>query len=409
MGFLKNLFGGKKEETPKGPPPMKPVKRRPEAADDFVELPPVDEMDSKQLIRAISTGNKQMREDAATRLAEEHNHAAIRPLMNSYLNYGDPKVLAALTSFGSDITPAVTSETYDMSVVGERRARLMDLLGVTGDESAIGAVRECVEYPDKEIHVRACAALARLGDLNGVSTLSSDLQDGQDEELRTKALSALVELEDIPEAQLAIKRHVDRYLAEGGAIAAGIEVKAPRLAHPDTGMTDYVVNEIKMTERDFVVVTGSGAIDLARTRQVELRKALDGHQLELLTPTLAPEEQMDLLESARDTASNKPEHTVLVIGALPAPSDSPPLRHFLTPALGSYKAKIIYVDPHEYGLLQDWWHYIEDKAEVDTTFEIVLSVSTPATSAISAEEYQIYELTPDDRKDVFPRALLAHL
>jgi hypothetical protein len=409
MGILKKLFGGKQEEPAKGPPPMKPVKRRPDPDADTVALPPVDEMDSKQLIRVLASGNGQMREDAAARLMEAHDHGSIRPLMNSYLNYGDPMVLEALTSYGSDITPAVTSEAFDLSVVGERRARLMDLLGATGDEVAIGPVRDCVDDPDKETHVRACAALARLGDLNGIALLSADLQDGQDPELRTKALRALTELDDIPDARQAVSRHVDRYLGEGGAIAAGITVMAPRLADPDTGMTDYLVNEIEMTERDLVVVTGSGAIELARTRQAELLKALKDHQLQILTPALAPEEQMDLLEAARDTASSDPEHTVLVVGALPAPSDSPPLRHFLTPALGSYTAKIIYVDPHEYGLLQDWWHYIEDRAEVDTVFDIVLSVSTPERSAISDEEYQIYQLTPDDRKDVFPRALLAHL
>jgi len=410
VGILKNLFGGKKEEAPKGPPPMKPVKRR--GADSGgvpVELPPVDEMDAKQLVRVLGSGNKQMREDAAARLAEMSHHAAIRPLMNSYLNYGDALVLKALTSFGSDITPAVSSEAFDMSVVGERRARLMDLLGATGDASALGAVRDCVDYPDKDIHVRACAAMARLGDLNGISTLAANLQDGQDGELRTRALKALVELEDMPDAKRAIENHVSRYLAEGGAIADGIDVRAPRLAQPDTSMLDYVVSEIKSTERDLVVVTGSGATDMARQRQAELRKALEGHPLELLTTAIPPEEQMDLLEAARDTASNNPEHTVLVIGTLPAPSDSPPLRHFLTPALGPYKAKIIYVDPHEYGLLQDWWHYIDDDAEVDTNFEVVMSVSTPKTSAISEEEYLIYELTPDDSKAIFPRALLAHM
>jgi HEAT repeat protein len=407
MGFLRKLFGGKDEPKPKHPPEMKPVKRQPEPS---VEMPPVEEMDRKQLTRALGSGNKELREQAATRIEELGDRTAVRPLLNSYVNYGDPAALKALRSFGTAVTPAATSEALDSGVIGERKARLMDVIGASGDDTAVGAVRECINYPDKDVHVRACAALARLGDLNGVSTLSANLEDKQDDELRNKALHALADIRhEIPEAQEAIDKHIDRYLAEGGAIAEKIEVKAPRLADPDTPMTQYIVDEIKSTMRDFVVVTGSGAIDIARTRQSDLRAALSGHNLAILTSALAPEEQMDELEEARDAASSNPEHTVLVIGALPAPSDSPPLRHFLTPGLGPYTAKLIYCDPHEYNLLQDWWHYIDDQAEVDTTFEVVLSVSTPKRSAISDEEYLIYQLTPDDRKDMFPRALLAHL
>lgn len=409
MGIMNKLFGGGKKEEPKPPPKMKPVKRKPPAAAP-VELPPVEEMDRKQLARALGSGNPELRAEAAKRVQENGDRTAIRPLLNCYVNYGDSAALEALRSFGSSVTPAATSEALDSGVIGERKARLMDVLGATGDDTAMGAVRECVNYPDKDVHVRACVALARLGDMNGVSVLSANLEDQQDDVLRTKALQALAELkDDFPEAQEAINKHLDRYLAEGGAIPEKIDVKAPRLADPDTPMTKYIVNEIQSTDRDLVVVTGSGAIEIARSRQDELREALPGHELAILTPALAPEEQMDALEEARDTASSNPEHTVLVIGALPAPSDSPPLRHFLTPAFGTYTAEIIYCDPHEYSLLQDWWHYIEDKAEVDTTFGVVLSVSTPGASPISEEEYLIYQLTPEDRKGVFPRALLAHM
>jgi hypothetical protein len=158
-----------------------------------------------------------------------------------------------------------------------------------------------------------------------------------------------------------------------------------------------------------VLVIGSGATEIARSRQADLRRGLPDHNIYLLTPQMAADEQMNALEAARDLASSIPEHTVLAIGQLPAPGDNPPLRHFLVPVQGSrFSCKIIIVDPHEYGLLMDWWHYIDDKAEVSTEFEVVLSASTPDRSATSVEEYLIYQLTPPEKKGLFAKALLAH-
>jgi hypothetical protein len=367
-------------------------------------------MDGKELIRLLGTGDRDERAKAASLLAEQQNRAAIRPLMNTYLNYGDAPVLEALGSFGNAVTGPATSEAFDLSIIGQRRARLMDVLGATGDETALGAVRDFVDDSEKPIHIRACAALARLGDLNGVDMLSADLQQGTDAELRTLALAALDELGDTPGAREAINGHIERYVAEGGAIPHDIAVLAPRLDDPERPMTAFVVEEIKKTERDLVLVIGSGALELARSRQSDLKTMLEGHELYFLTQEMVPEEQMDQLDEARDIASADPDHTVLVIGKVPAPSDNPPLRHFLTTGKGGsdYSVKIIIVDPHEYTLLMDWWRYVEDQAQVETVFEVVLSASTPNQSAISQEEWLIHKLAPEDHKREFARALLAH-
>lgn len=427
MGFLKKLLGGKdKEEPARGPSsaPVRPKKSAPAPAKVPPKTPsqpaqptgvhgpvtPVGEMDAKALVRALGTSNKETREQAAVRLKALGDRQAIRPLMNAYMNYGDPAVLDALGSFGTDLTGPASKEAFDLSVLGERRARLMDVLGATGDETAIDVVRDFVDDSDQAIHIHASAALARLGDMGGVDRLASGLQQATDQPLRTMSMAALHDLGDIPSARAAIASHVERYLAEGGAIPKTIDVIAPRLAVPELPMTAFIVGEIKATPRDMVLVIGSGAGDMARSRQAELRRDLAGHNLFLLTPELAPEEQMNLLEEARDVASTTPEHTVLVIGVVPAPNDSPPLRHFLTTGQGGnkYSVKIIIVDPHEYMLLMDWWHYVEDRSEVDTEFAVVLSASDPAHSAISAEEHLIYHVATDVQKQAFPRALLAH-
>jgi len=422
MGFLKKLLGGKEEKAQPvrraQPPSPRTPKATPAAQKPEPQGPPpvehvtksVEEMDTKALLRALGTSSRESRERAAQQLKERHERQAIRPLMNAYLNYGDPAVLEALGSFGSDVTGPATNEAFDLSIMGERRARLMDVLGGTHDQSAINVVRDFVADYDKGIHVRASTALARLGDLAGVDRLAADLEQAVDPELRTMALQALHELGDVRGAREATAGHVERYLAEGGAIPKDIIVVAPRLADPGLATSTFIVQEIKATARDLVLVIGSAAGDMARSRQGELHRDLPGHSVYFLTPELVPEEQMNLLEEARDVASSKPEHTVLVIGVVPAPNDSPPLRHFLTTGKGGsqYSAKIIFIDPHEYMLLMDWYRYTDEHAEVETDFEVVLFAATPAESAISDEEYLIYQLTPDARKNDFARALLAH-
>jgi hypothetical protein len=414
MGFLKKILGGKGDDE-KPPPPVRRSSAASSAPPKAPDAPPADSGvspaggGSKQWIRALGMSEAAKRVEAAENLAGSGDRAAIRPLLNAYLNYGDREVLEAIRTYGPLVTSAASHEAHDLSNVGVRRARLMDILGATGDESLASIVRENVNDSDPLIHVRAAVALARLGDLAGVDQLAADLQQATKDALRTEALRGLAEVRDIPAAQTAIDAHVARYLGQGGAIPAEIAVSAPRLIDPDTGMTAYLIDEIIKTPHHLVVVIGSGAADIVRSRQSDLRRGLPEHTMYFLTAQMAPDEQMLALEEARDFASDNPEHTLLVMGTLPAPSDSPPLRHFLTPGRGQpYTCKLITVDPHEYGLLMDWWRYVDDKAEIPTKFEVILSASSPERSAISEEEYLIYQLTPESRIGDFSRALLAH-
>ena len=100
----------------------------------------------------------------------------------------------------------------------------------------------------------------------------------------------------------------------------------------------------------------------------------------------------------------------MVLGALPAPRDRTPLPHFLTrPTEKEYTAKIVIVDPHEVRVVMEWWRYVDDKSTVPTDFEVILAISRPERSAISEEEYQIFQLLPEEQRSKFNRAFLAHI
>ena len=69
--------------------------------------------------------------------------------------------------------------------------------------------------------------------------------------------------------------------------------------------------------------------------------------------------------------------------------------------------RILVVDLHEYSLLQDWLHYVQDKAEAPTDIEVILSVSLESQSGLTAEERVIYAMCSAEDKARFPRAFMA--
>jgi HEAT repeat protein len=408
MGILDKLFGKKEEVEPPAPA------RRPAPTPDVVRPAPaaaeLGEMDSRQLVRQLGSRRADERAAAARELGARRERTAARPLLNAYLNYGDPEILVALAELGADFAPAALSEASDLGIVGERRARLMNALGATGSEEAAIALRKELGHEDLLVRVRARAALARLGDLFGVDELSHYLEL-PDEAGRRLALDALRELaEDIPAANKAIEAHVERYLGATGAIPEAIAISAPRLDDPETSLVKAAAERIRAEPHELTVVVGSDAIRLAATRQLEVRQLLSEFDVRFATPQMAPEEQIDALLAARDAAAGDPESRVVLVGQLPAPDESPPLPHFLTRAGGrSYGAKLMVLDPHEARMVMEWWHYIVDRAEVPTDVEVMLPISDAAHSAISEEEQGILASLPRARREDFLRAYLGHL
>lgn len=414
MSFLRKLFGGdKKDERPAPPPPRAapsppPSASTPPASTTAVEGPDLDQADTRTLTRYLGSRDQELRQQAAVRLGQQQDRSAMRPLLNAYLNYGDPPAFEALRGYGLLLSPAVAQEANDMGLLGLRRARLMDVVALTGDPDLIRVPRADLVYPDTLVAVRAAVSLTRMGDLQGVDALASALQK-PDAEHRTLALGGLAELKDVPAAQRAISDHLDRYLAEAGAVPQAIAISAPRLEKPDTGMLRYIAEHVDLHPHNLTLVIGSESVRLVASRRDEILEAMTGHRTFLSTPNLAPEEQIDTLRQARDAAEANADEKVVFFGRVPSPHDSPPLPHFLTRGTRAYTAKLILVDPHELNLAIDWYRYVIDNAEVPTDTEIILGVSRPGQTAISEEEYIIYQLVPPERREDFIRAYLAHL
>jgi hypothetical protein len=74
----------------------------------------------------------------------------------------------------------------------------------------------------------------------------------------------------------------------------------------------------------------------------------------------------------------------------------------------TYTVRVIFVGQQEFAVVMEWWYYIEDRSEVQTDFEVVLTALTIAGDRMTEEERLTYELTRDFEHDEFARALLAH-
>ena len=327
MGFLKKLFGGDKSEpakpavpAPAGRPPAPPGR----AVDESTSAqtgPAIEDMDTKQLVRQLGAREPESREAAARRLGELGDRSALRPLMNAYLNYGDPAALEALSGYGTAVVPGAQRESLDAGLVGARRARLMDILGGTGSQQSLVTVRPFMDDLDTDTHIRACIAAVRLGDVFGVDRLADDLRMN-DAALRTIALRALIEL-DMPRAQTVVDEHVRRYLAQSGAVPeelknlGKIEVHAPLLNQPDLNLVNYVTDHIQKSPHALTVVIGSMAIPMADNKRDVVKARMPGWILHFSIPTMAPEEQIAALKAARDEAAAETDARSVFFGVLP--------------------------------------------------------------------------------------------
>ncbi len=412
MGIFDGLFGKKKDK--KAPPPPQLRQRRPppekpvdpaEAEAEF--LPTIGEMSAKVLNRKLGEKNDTVRKAIEIRLGELKDRASMRPLINAYLTHGDPEALDALSGYGSEMSSPMREFAQDMSNVGERRARVMDILAKTGDDQVLPLVRAGVEDRDPVIRTRACAALVALGDMHGIGRLDQDLET-TDVQARRLALETLITL-DRPEARRCISEHVERFVADSGAVSHNVAVSAPRLDDPSLKLIDLVIKRLKDVDQRLILVLGSEPIAWATTERERFQAALPDASIHFGLRRMVPEEQIAELIVARNAAANG--GTGVYMGMVPSPRDDLPVPHFLTRAGQSeYRALILYVDPHEYLAVQAWWHYAEDQTDIDATVEVILGISRPGQSSITEEEFAMYKLLKDeDHRKSFIRALLARL
>jgi len=415
MGILDKLFGRKKEDEES----KRPVRRRAappatrvdtealEAQAEAEAALPIEEMSAKELARKLGTHNEKLRRTIEKRLGELGDRTVMRSMINTYLMHGDEEAREALRGFGRSMSNALREFYQDMSNQGERRARILDLMALTGDDQMLPMVREATEHPEPLVRSRACAALTGLGDLHGVALLDHDLQT-TDPEARRLALATLIEL-DLPQAIKCVEEHVERFVAESGAVSHNVAVSAPRLDDPQAQLIDFVLERVAGAEQELVVVIGSETIAWATSQRERFEEALPDVELHFGTRRMVPEEQIEQLRAARDAAAAG--RRAAYVGLLPGPEDEPPLPHFLAREPGrQYGALVLDVDPHEYIAVQAWWRYLEDKSEVPAEMEVILGVSRPGVSAITDEEFALYKRLPsEEMRTRFVRALLARM
>jgi hypothetical protein len=283
----------------------------------------------------------------------------------------------------------------------------MDVLGASGDPGALGVLRGVVGDLDTQVHVAACAAIACLGELEGVELLDQAL-DGTDGGARLAALRAVHEIELPALAQLA-ERHVDRYLAAGGAVPKNVEVALPMLLDPDEDLPGLVASHVARSPRTLTIVIGPEMAYVAESRRDVFRRELTDRRLFFSTERHTPAEQFDLLAAARDAAAADPSGAVVLVGVLPSPGGLHPPPHFLVGAGDAgYTARIVFVGQQDFNVVMEWWYYIEDRSEVLCDYEVVLTALTLGGDRLTEEEWITYTLADEYRREEFARALLAH-
>jgi hypothetical protein len=112
---------------------------------------------------------------------------------------------------------------------------------------------------------------------------------------------------------------------------------------------------------------------------------------------------------ARAAAAVPSGRRVTVVGDLPSPMGIHPPPHFLYKREGDApSARIVLVGQQEFAVAMEWWYYVEDRAEVPTTLDIVLTAHELGVEDMTDEEGVLLSLAGEERREAFARALLAH-
>jgi hypothetical protein len=397
MGFLRKFFG--RDSSDAGSPSTSAA-RQDEELEQGVSY--------KDLMRQLYSAGQQTRHDSAMLLSALGHRAAIRPLIRTYLTYGDQSVLDALAAFGPKVTMVAARESRDMSLSPTQRARLMDVLGATGDPGAVTLVLPKADDEDTRVHLAACGALTRLGDPRGIDRLADDLMR-LDSDLRAGALTVLQDL-DRPEADAAIEDYIQRYLSAGGAVPSDVQVSIPLLIDRRTDLVGLTGDHVRRSRADLTVITGPAMDSVSEEQRGELQAGMPRHVVRFVTPRHSPEEQRALLDECRGLASAGTAARVVLVGHLPSPEGPQPLPHFLLRVANrDYTVRIVLIGPKRFAPVMEWWRYVSDRAEVQTEMEVVLTNLVFGGGDLTTEELAIYDLAGECRRHEFARAFLAQL
>lgn len=358
-------------------------------------------------LASVQSADPVERRDAAMLLSNLGLPYAVRPLLRSYMTFGDRVVLDALARYGRLLTPVAAQEAREPSMGGERLARLLVAVGAAGDPAALPLARQHADHPSAEVHAAACGAMIQLGDPRGAERLSHDLE-GTDPRVRLIALETLRALDD-PAARAAVAAHVARYLGTAGAVPAAIEVFAPLLVEPAPEMARLLAERLRRSQDSLHLAIGPMAGRIAEEERGLVARATAGWRCFYSTPRHSTDEQLALLTEARDAARAPGAPAVLLLGPLPEPATPGGPAELLTwlPA-NPYTIRLLILGPIDYTAVMDWWHFAAS-AEVPVFMEVILDLVTLAADRMTDEERIVLHLVAPDDRGRFARALLGHL
>jgi hypothetical protein len=362
----------------------------------------------KGLVYLLASSEKRVRAAASTALGEIGDRAAVRPLINLYVEQNDEEALEALSRLGTMVTAPVIRELDEPGLSPQRRRRLVRILGRTHDPAALEAVRNQANSDVLDVHTEACAALSLLGDRSGIVILGHDLVTA-DKDRRLMALRAL-DADGGDLARETILEHGARYIAEAGAVPSAMTVVAPRLADADADPLEYIAQRTRELTPNLVMIGGPGSYNLAQNRADDVRARLEGYDVVISDPALSLQDRIERLNSVRSTVAKNPGSRIVIVGRLPVPDELPRDEPYLgKPEAGDYEAYLAIVDPHEFNWTMDWWGKVGNTAGVRSTVDVLFTGRYGTEGFITEEEYILWRHLAPERKPEFARAVLAHL
>jgi len=360
----------------------------------------------QDLFRQLDAPDPTARQAAAMLVCALAPVTAIRPLVRAYVHHGDGFLLDALRVHGARLTLSAGREALQTARSPVERARLMDVLGASGDPAAATAARRALRDLEAVVRVSAAAALVELEQEDGAEALAQHLLSIHPEQ-RLLAVRAALRL-DQPAARAVLEAHLGRYLALGGAVPRPISVSMPLLIDPRAELPGVIADQVRASGHALTVVIGPAAGDLAERRRAAFAALLPGYRLFFTTARHSAPEQFEALARARDAAAGGNARRVALIGEMPSPLGIHPPPHFLTRRAGErYGVHVVFVGQQEFAVVMEWWDYIDGRSEVAAEMSVVLTAHTLGAEDMTEEEQELLALAGAGRRAAFARALLA--
>ncbi|MEO8082637.1 MAG: hypothetical protein ABI780_02380 [Ardenticatenales bacterium] len=346
--------------------------------------------------------------------------AAFRPadaapaLVRAYAQYGDEVLLDAARAFGHHLTAVVAREVLDHSRGTLHHARLLELLGATGDPFAAHTLREASHDLDATVRIAAQVALLALEDRDAADGVESALLSPRPAH-RVQALQLLRRL-DNPAARALERAHMERFVADGGAIPADITVALPLLLDAEGDLIDYLVRATDAASESLVLLAGPASGPLADRHRDDLARRLGGRTLFFSTDRHSVAEQADILALACAAAGRVAPRgeKVVLVGPVPDPADALPGMDLLSaPGRARFEARLVFAGPTHAAPVLRWWSYLAAASPVPGRIHTVLTDLVLGAERLGPEALAVYAAwcarDGGERDDALARALLARL